>query len=131
MTLKDIKDWLKTVITDEANFYIGKIDGNKEKCIGVYSIDKGVKPIIALGGLSNTSYDIKPISILIHWNKNAHTTELVAKAVYNQMFGINNITIAGKRIVSFDMQVNEPKSVGNDENGIYEYVIETNIIYER
>ena len=37
ITLKDIREFLKTKI-DCDNWYCGKIDASKEKCIGIYNI---------------------------------------------------------------------------------------------
>lgn len=128
MTLTEVKDWLKTKI-DCPNWYTGKADTSKEQCIAVYSI-QGPKPNIALGGLSNTSYSTKAISILVHWGKNNTAAEEKAQEVYNAMFGQPAI-IAGHRIINFDIKTSEPIGVGTDENGIYEYVINTYIIYER
>jgi hypothetical protein len=130
MTLANVKDWLKTVVTEDAGFYIGKIDGDKEKCIGVYGMKLG-QPVIAIGGMSNTTYAYKPVSILIHWTTNASTTELIAQALYENMIGQSDISIGGHRVICFDMQTPEPVPVGTDNHNIFEYVIETNIIYER
>lgn len=128
MTLAEIRDWLKTKIECPC-WYIGKIDGSKEQCIGLYGI-QGPKANIAIGGLSNSSYTTKAISILVHWDKNSNTAEQKAQEVYNSLFGQDGI-IGGKRVIQFDMITSEPISVGTDDNGIYEYVIEANIIYER
>ena len=110
-------------------WYLGKIDGSKEQCIGVYGI-QGPTAKIAVGGLSNTSYATKSISILVHWGKNADTAEQKAQEVYDAFFGQDGI-IGNKRIIMFQMRTSEPISVGTDSNGIYEYVIEINIIHER
>lgn len=128
MTLANIKDWLKTQITCP-NWYVGKIDGSKEQCIGIYSI-AGPAPNIAIGGLECTSYSTKAISILIHWGKNADIAEQKAREAYNCMFG-QTAVIGGKRVVQFNMRTPEPVGVGTDSNNIYEYVIETVIYYER
>ncbi|MDF2804943.1 MAG: hypothetical protein K0S61_4848 [Anaerocolumna sp.] len=128
MLLSEIKDWLKTKI-DCPNWYAGKIDGSVEQCIGIYSIEGG-KPNIAIGGLSNTTYAKKSISILVHWGKNTTPAEQKAQEVYNVLFGQSDV-IGGKRVIMFDMRTSEPIGVGTDDNGIFEFVIEVNIIYER
>lgn len=128
MLLSEIREYLKTKI-NSPQWYIGKIDGNKEQCIGLYSI-QATKSNIALGGLNNTSYSTKAISILIHWGKNSNIAEQKAHEVYNVLFG-QSATIGGKRVIDFNMRTSEPISVGTDVNGIYEYVIEVNIIHER
>ncbi|MBU3208690.1 minor capsid protein [Clostridium algidicarnis] len=128
MLLADVREYLKTKI-ECPQWYIGKIDGAKEQCIGIYNV-QGPTPNIALGGLVNTSYSTKAISILVHWGKNADVAERKAQEIYSVFFG-QVATIGGKRIVKFDMRTSEPIGVGTDSNGIYEYVIETVIYYER
>ncbi|RED34675.1 minor capsid protein [Paenibacillus sp. VMFN-D1] len=128
MTLANIRDWLKTQVQCP-QWYIGKIDGSKEQCIGVYNLQAGA-PNIAIGGLENTSYASKAITILIHWGKNANVAEQKAHEVYTALFGQAG-EIAGHRVISFDMRTAEPVSVGTDDEGIYEYVIDTTIYYER
>ena len=128
MTLAQVRDWLKTQV-DCPQWSIGKIDGSKEQCIGLYNVP-GPLPRMALGGLENTSYTVKTVSILIHWGKNANVAELKAIAVYAAMFG-KAAVIGGKRVITFQMRHPEPISVGTDDNNIYEYVIEVSIFYER
>ena len=128
MTLKKVKEWLKTQI-DCPNWYIGKIDGSVEQCIGIYSI-QGPIPNIALGGLANTSYSTKAISILVHWGKNADTAEQKAQGVFNKLLG-QSAVIGGKRVIEFSMRTSEPIGIGTDTNNIFEYVINVNIIHER
>lgn len=128
MLLSEVREYFKSKI-ECPQWYIGKIDGTKEQCIGIYSI-RGPRSHIALGGLENTSYSTKAISILIHWGKNANIAEQKAQEIFNSLFGQKAI-IGGKRVINFNMITTEPISVGTDKNGIYEYVIEVNIIHER
>ncbi|MEF2969238.1 minor capsid protein [Paenibacillus sp. M1] len=128
MTLAEIRDWLKTQVSCP-QWYIGKIDGSKEQCIGVYGLAASA-PNIAIGGLENTSYASKTVSILIHWGKNAATAELKAQEVYAALFG-QSAEIGGKRVILFQMRTADPVSVETDDEGFYEYVIETTIYYER
>ena len=128
MTLAEIRDWLKTQI-ECPQWYIGKIDGSKPECIGIYSAT-GPAPRIAVGGLSNTGYASKVVSILVHWGKNANLAEIKAQEVYNAMFG-QSAVIGGKRVVMFNMRTSEPVGVGTDSEGYYEHVIEVNILHER
>lgn len=128
MALAEVRDWLKTQV-DCQNWYIGKIDGAKPQCIGLYNMNNGT-PVLAIGGPENTSYAVKAISILVHWSKNADTAERKAQEVYAALFG-QSAMIAGKRVISFQMRTPEPVSVGTDDNNIFEYVIEVTIYYER
>ncbi|SHK39633.1 hypothetical protein SAMN02745163_03751 [Clostridium cavendishii DSM 21758] len=128
MLLSEVREWLKTKI-ECPQWYAGKIDGSKEQCIGLYNI-MGPNPNLALGGISNISYSTKAISILVHWGKNNNIAEQKAQDVYNVLFGQSAI-IGGKRVINFDMRTSEPIGVGTDSNGVFEYVIETVIYYER
>ncbi|SFE11463.1 hypothetical protein SAMN04487969_101128 [Paenibacillus algorifonticola] len=128
MTTGEVRDWLKTQVESPA-WYIGKLDGKQPQCIGVYNLNAG-SPVIALGGLEQTSYAVKGVSILVHWGKNANIAERKAHEVYAALFG-QVAEIGGRRVISFDMRVPEPVNVGTDDDGIYEYVIETIIYYER
>jgi hypothetical protein len=128
MTLAEVRDWLKTQV-ECLNWYIGKMDGKPEKSITLYNLNSGT-PVLAIGGLANTSYAVKAVSILIHWTKNADTAERKAMEVYAALFGQSTV-IAGKRVISFQMRTPEPVSVGTDDAGYFEYVIEVTIYYER
>lgn len=130
LMLSEIRDWMKTQI-QSPNWYIGKIDGSKPECIGLYNINTGRSPYIAIGGLDNTSYATKAVSILVHWSKNADKAERKAHEVYGALFCRGDVEIGGRRVITFDMRTPGPIDVGTDDEGIYEYVIETTIYYER
>ena len=127
MLLSEIREYLKTKI-ESPQWYLNKI-GDKEESITIYNTT-GPAPRIALGGLEQTSYTTKAISILIHWGKDSNKAELKAQEVYNAFFGQDG-TIGGKRIIQFKMKTDSPIYVGTDTEGIIEYVIETIIYYER
>ena len=128
MTLKEIRDWLKPQIADLSNAYIGKIDTAKEKSICIYGrASSGTK--IAIGGLQNTTSATKRISILVQWSKNCDTSEHKAQSIYS-IFQGNHATINGVDCF-FDMKNDEPILVGTNENDIYEYVIDLDIIYKK
>lgn len=128
MTLDDVINWLETVI-ESPNWYIGQI-GKPDKSIGLYNTT-GAQPRIAVGGLEATGYVIKPISILVHWGRNADVAERKAQEVYNAFYGVSSVVIGGKRVSQFRMVTPQPVNVGTDSEGVFEYVIETHIYYER
>ena len=75
MTLAIIRDWLKTFGLAE-NYYTNRLDNKKEKSLGVYDRTiSGSRPVMAIGGLQNSSYDMMPVSLLLHWNRDARETE--------------------------------------------------------
>ena len=129
ITISDFKDWLKTKI-DCPNWFAGGLRTTDEKVIVVYNGNAFINPM-AIGGLQNSSYKGKGIRILIHWNKNVKESELKAMEVYNILHGLTNVEIAGKRVIQFNMRDPEPVYLGVDESGIFEYVIDLEIIYEK
>lgn len=128
MTLKQVKDWLKTQIKADV-WKIGVYDNTKDKTICVRNLASN-KGKIAVGGLSNTHIAVKGISIVVHWNKNPDESETVAQNIHALFYG-KDFTIDDFKIVKCDMRNDEPVSVGVDSSGIYEYVIELWITYEK
>ena len=131
MTLDEIRDWLKTFDAAE-HYYIGRLDNKQEKSLGVYPLARGGAPVMAIGGIQNSSYDIKAMSLLLHWNKNARETEEAALALWERLFGAENVDVpSGSHIQYVRPTVPEPVAVGTDANGVYEYVIQLNIYFRR
>ncbi|MEE0740792.1 MAG: minor capsid protein [Emergencia sp.] len=129
MMLADIRDWLKTFTVAE-HYYIGKLDGKKEKSLGVYQRNVGL-PNMAIGGLNQTSYRTKSVSILLHWNRNAAETEKAAFALYEKIISKENPVIGDEKVYYIKPQTPEPVDVGTDEAGVYERVIWLDLYFER
>ena len=111
--LSDVRDFASQLLTglvDDDHVYSGVLPDKPDKSIGVYNQKRGSPKKIAVS--APTSYRIKPVSLLIHWNKSQRDTERAAAAVYNAV-------------------ENEAVDVGTDDNGIFEMVIEFEIYYER
>ena len=131
MTLKDIREWIKPQISDIKGAYIGKIDAKKESIIGVYGRTSANNKI-AIGGLDNTSTWTKQISILVHWSKNCDVTEQKAQEIYDLLQRYScQPTIVGGVNAFFKLLSDEPVFVGADDNDIFEYVIDAQLIYKR
>ena len=129
MLLSDVRDFLKELnIAD--HYYIGKLDTKQERSIGVYQRPGGMSRI-AIGGLSCTSYDVKRVSILVHWNQNAKETEEKALELFNKLIEMENVQMGDSKVYFIAMQTPEPIDVGLDESGIYERVIQMDIYHER
>lgn len=126
--LADIRDWLKTLVTADF-YYVGKLDTKHDKSVGVYQRKSPPPPTRAIGQPS--SYEIKPISILIHWAKNANETERAAYELYKQLEAVSSFALNDTRILFLDLLQSEPVDVGTDDNGVYERVIEFDLYYER
>jgi len=111
-------------------FYTGMINKTNPKCIGVFAKGRAVTSI-AIGGVANTSSNILPLSLLIHWGENTTECETVANAIYEALLGEYDFTIGSRRIASIEMLDSCPVDVDRDEGNIVEMVIRLNIIYER
>lgn len=130
ITLAEVRDWIKT-FNAANNYYIGKLDNKQENSIGIYQRKIIDGPRVAIGGRSLASYDVKSISILIHWNKNANETEKRAQYLYNRLFEAESVVIGETPIKMIALLQNEPVDVGTDDNNVYERVIELDLYYER
>lgn len=132
LTLKDIRQYIASLeIASDEHVYIGKLDNKKQKSIGVYSRASSGEPHIALGGLNCTTYDTKPVSLLIHWNKSKDETERTAYELFEKLRNISSLDLGGIHINYLRLMVPEPQDVGTDDNGVYEYVIWLDLIYQR
>lgn len=128
----DVRDYIAGLgIADNNNVYCGKLDNKKDKSIGVYNLNRQRPLQTAVGGLNNSSYRIKSVSILVHWNKSVRDTEETSEQLYNMLRDTNNKIINDTRILFTKMQVDGPVDVGTDDKGIFESVIELDIYYER
>lgn len=128
----DVRDYIAGLgIADNNNVYCGKLDNKKDKSIGVYNLNRQRPLQTAVGGLNNSSYRIKSVSILVHWNKSVRDTEETSEQLYNMLRDTNNKIINDTRLLFTKMLVDEPVDVGTDDKGIFESVIELDIYYER
>lgn len=130
MGLTDVKDWVKSLGIGE-NFYVGKLDNKKEKSIGIYQRKTTGPPVIPAGGRVNKKYDVKPISILIHWTKNARETEEASFLMFEKLLNITSLKVGETRVNYVRLLVPEPQDVGTDDAGVYERVIWLDLYYER
>lgn len=128
--LEDIKDWIKTIFSAE-HYYMGKLDNKQNKSIGVYQRKTNNPPRMCIGGEANTSYDVKPVSILIHWSNDASETERAAYELFNNIKKCKNVTINNIQTPYIQLLNSEPIDVATDDKGIYERVIELDIYYAK
>lgn len=132
LSLKDIRQYIADLnITVDSNVYIGKMDNKKQKSIGVYTRPASGPPSMALGGLDCTTYDVKLISLLVHWNRSKDESEQAAFKLFEKLRGITSLSIGGTHINYLRLMVPEPQDVGTDDCGVYEYVIWLDFIYQR
>ena len=74
---------------------------------------------------------MKPVSILIHWNKNADETEKAAFELYTQLGAVSSLTLTNTHVQFIALLQSEPVDAGTDDNGVFERVIELDIYYKR
>lgn len=126
--LANIKDWLKGFNIAE-HYYTGKLDNKQDKSIGVYQLKTSREPRQCIGGMA--SYEIKPVSLLVHWNNDSLETEMAAYKLFEAIKQSKKATIGNKRIPYIRLLSSEPLDVGTDDNGVYERVIELEIYFEK
>lgn len=130
LTLGDIRNYLAGLgIADQV--YIGKLNNKKDHSIGVYHRKGSGPPVTALGGIENSSYDIRRISLLIHWDKDVNASERTAYELYNKLQNVSSLNIGDTHVNFLILQTPEPEDVGTDDNGVYEYVIWLDFVYQR
>ena len=129
--LSNVRDWLKTLENKADNYYIGKLDNKTYRSIGVYQRKSSTPPRLCIGGQENNSYNVKQISILIHWNMNARETEEFSMKLYEELLNQKSVSICNHNVRYIKLFNNEPIDVGTDEKGVYERVIELEFYYER
>lgn len=128
----DIREWIASLeIAEDEHVYMGKLDNKQQKSIGVYSRSASGPPNIALGGLDYTSYDVRSISLLVHWNRSKPESEVAAYELFEKLENVSSLSIGDTHINYIRLMVPEPQDVGTDDNGVYEYVIWLDFIYQR
>lgn len=121
MTIKQYKDDFKSSFNWNEAISIGKIDNNKEKAICFYNSKRTLSPIKAI---DNNTYKIKPITILLRYTKNQDTAEQMANSIYE----FYDDRLIGEEHIIAQHIYSEPVSLGTDDNGVYEYSLEINML---
>lgn len=129
MIVADVRDFIESMNLAE-HVYCGKMPGKMEKAIGVYNSKHQYAGHAALGGSQYEKYGIRHITLLIHWNKSNRDTEKATTELFNRIREIRDTEINGEKI-KFFMPMYEPQDIGTDDDGIYESVIETAVIFEK
>ena len=126
--LNQIRDWIRTLDAAE-NYYIGRMN-DKEKSLGVFQLSPR-PPTRAIG--QQSSYEVRRISLKLHWNKNQNESERAAWELYSKLRAVSScrFDIENTHVYFIDLLQAEPVSIYTDENGVYEWVIEFEMYYER
>lgn len=129
MMLSDVRDYIESLGISE-NVYMGKMDAKKDKSIGVYN-SKHERPYkTAIGGDGLKSYDIKNITLLVHWNKSLRDTEQATTELFDAVKKTREVTV-NDVIIKFIQPLYDLQDVGTDDDDICEMVIEVAVICER
>lgn len=132
LTLVDVAGCLADLgVVGRQNIYCGKMQDKKEQCIGVYNLKQARGRRETIGGDVNSSYRVKRVSFLVHWNKSTEHTEKAADVLFEAVKSLREYTVNGKTILFTRLLTDEPVDVGTDANGIYEMVVEAEFYYER
>ena len=122
-----VKDYLKTIIKDCDKWYIGKMDENQEKAIAIYSNRRNLAKLSEFKNLQ--SYGILPITLLLRWTKNYNTAETKANDIY-ELLDCSSFFIDDYRC-NINCLYDGPIDLGSDENGVYKFSIELNLLYRK
>lgn len=131
MTLREVREYIAGLgIAENEHVYIGRMDGKQQKSIGVYSRSGENAPHIPLGGRQNATYDTKRVSLLIHWTRNKEETEKVASDLFQKLLKQEGFQVGDTNILFLQVKMSEPQDISSDQDGVYEYVIWVDFIYE-
>lgn len=122
-----IKDYLKSIITECTKWSIGQIDENQEKAIAIYANRRRLEDNSKYKRLK--SYSILPITLLLRWTKNYNTAETKANKIY-ELLDCSSFFIDDYNC-SIECLYNGPIDLGADENNIYKFSIEFNLLYRK
>lgn len=128
LRLTDVKDYLLTQFPT-AMIYNGFLDYTKPQCLGLFH--RQSNPVMAVGGVQNSSYNILSVSIIVHWGEDSDACEVMADDIYSFLEGKVNVTINGKNIRFISMNNGGPIDISRDERNICEMVIHADFYYER
>lgn len=122
-----VKDYLKTIIKDCTNWYTGKMDENQEKAIAIYANRRQLEDNSKYKKLK--SYGVLPITLLLRWTKNYNMAETKANEIY-ELLDCSSFFIEDYNC-SINCLYNGPIDLGTDENNVYKFSIELNILYRK
>lgn len=131
MTTEQLKNWIKAKDADFAGrIQLGGIDGNAPHFLGVYPGSTSGRQHIAIGGPSNTSYDTMSARLLLRWSKSQPEAEAKARSLWRLFYGLTSVDMDGATVLCVDPGAS-PVFLGRGSDGIFEYVINLNIIYKK
>ncbi len=132
MTLAEVRDFVLSLGThDAAHVYMGKLDAKPDSSVGVYNSKQRYPYSIPIGGEACRRHRIKNVTLLCHGTRSAQGTETAARALWNAVISARNVAVNEMTTIRFIQPNYDLQDVGTDEGGVYEYVMELAVVYEK
>lgn len=123
LTLLEVADMLAEALGFE-DITAGCIDASLDNTIGVYQRD-GFTPRECIG--TESSYETARLRLLIRWGKNPTEAEAEAAELGGIIQALRDMP-TDTHIIKFAV-VKAVRSIGKDEKGVCEYVVDADLIY--
>lgn len=130
MTLQNLLNYLKTAADVGEGIALGAIDGNAERCIGVYPGKPPAVQHICLGGPEQTTTAELYATLLIHWGKSMAEAMTKAQEVWGLFYARGFCQMDGATVYAVEPG-GGPVPVGRDDRGVCEFVINLKITCEK
>ena len=127
INISEIREYLKSIIPECSKWSIGQMDENQEKAIALYANRRQLEDNSKYKNLK--TYGILPITLLLRWTKNYNTAEIMANKIY-ELLDCSSFFIDEYKC-SIEGLYNGPIDLGADENNVYKFSIEINLLYRK
>ena len=124
LTLVEAADMLADIL-DFEEITAGCIDASLDRTIGVYQRGEFV-PRECVGG-AESSFETAKLRLLIRWGMNPTEAEAKAAEVGGLVQALRDMPTA-RHIIKF-ADLKAVRSIGKDEKGVCEYVVDADMIY--
>lgn len=123
ITVYDVVKWLESEFDFGANKYTSPtLSSKEEKVICCQrSTSSGQEEHQGI-------FKVLPIDIYIHWTSDDEETEEKANEIYNSLFHLTDFYIQDTNVSFLNIQDNAPSAMGKDGAGIYNYLIQIDLI---
>lgn len=123
LTLLEIADLLAELL-DFDSVTAGCIDASLDKTIGVYQREP-FAPRECVGG--DSSYQTAKLRVLVRWTDSPPEAEKKALEISELFDGFRDMETKDHTIKFADLKA--VRSIGKDEKGVCEYIVDADIIY--
>lgn len=131
MTTEQLKNWIKKQDPEfENRIQLGGVNGNLPRFLGVYPGNVTGRQGIAVGGPACTTCATMSARLLLRWGKSQPEAELKANGLWGLFYALTNVQMDGAQVSYVDPGAG-PVPIGKGADGVFEYVINLNIIYKK